>query len=181
MKCPRKNCEYDTATQPAANMSQQSELELLRSHAVVVHLVGYENVVFGCFTCRVKCYPLSAGVETVLCENSIHDQNCDGAYTTMGPGRKVKLEEWVMYLRMLATAGNYAEVVVEPMQQCKFPGCQYDTSESGRQQSRSHAVKKPCSQEAMQSRSHEDRRSVMQTRSHADKKPCGQEAMQSRS
>jgi hypothetical protein len=27
MKCPRKNCEYDTATQPAANRSQQSELE----------------------------------------------------------------------------------------------------------------------------------------------------------
>ena len=90
MKCPRKNCEYDTATQLAANRSQQSELELLRSHEVVVHIVGTKNLVFGCFTCRVKCYPLSAGVETVLWENSIHDHTCDGAFTTMGPGRKVK-------------------------------------------------------------------------------------------
>jgi hypothetical protein len=33
---------------------------------VVVHIVGTENLVFGCFKCEVKCYPLSAGVGTVL-------------------------------------------------------------------------------------------------------------------
>jgi hypothetical protein len=38
MKCPRDNCDYDTATQPAANRSQQMELQLLRAHAEVAQV-----------------------------------------------------------------------------------------------------------------------------------------------
>jgi hypothetical protein len=68
MKCPRYDCEYDTAIQPAINRSEQQQLELLRAHAVVVHIVGTKNLVFACSKCEVKCYPLSAGVGTVLRE-----------------------------------------------------------------------------------------------------------------
>jgi hypothetical protein len=54
MKCPRDNCQYDTATQPAGNRSQQMKLELLRAHAVVVHVVGTDNLVFACLlACNV--------------------------------------------------------------------------------------------------------------------------------
>jgi hypothetical protein len=42
----------------------------------------------------------------------------------------------------------------------------------------SHAVKDPCSQEAMQTGSQPFRQEAMQTRSYADGKPCSQEAMQ---
>jgi hypothetical protein len=51
----------------------------------------------------------------VVQECSIHDQACGGAFVTLGPGRKIKLEEWVMHLRMMASARNNTEEVVEVM------------------------------------------------------------------
>jgi hypothetical protein len=45
----------------------------------VVHIVGIKNVVFGCFTCRVKCYPLSVG-------NSFNKQSQLGAENTRHGG-----------------------------------------------------------------------------------------------
>jgi hypothetical protein len=134
MKCPRYNCEYDTATRPAANRSEQQELELLRAHAVVVHVVGTKNLVFACLKCGVKCYPLSAGVGTVLQECSIHDQSCSGAFMMLGPGRRVRLEEWVMHLRVMASDRNNFLGVVEPVDShevntyvmtCMYKGCDY--------------------------------------------------------
>jgi hypothetical protein len=97
MKCPRDNCDYDTATQPTANRSQQMELQLLRAHAVVVHVVGIEDPVFGCTHCGERCYPFSVK----CCEDSeemkrrckIHDKSCDGDIMSMGHERRVRLEE----------------------------------------------------------------------------------------
>jgi hypothetical protein len=90
MMCPRDNCDYNTATQPAANRSQQMELQLLRAHAVVVHMVGTENMVFGCTHCGEKCYPLSVTShrETVEMQRrcKIHDKS-------LSHKRRVRLDE----------------------------------------------------------------------------------------
>jgi predicted nucleic acid-binding Zn-ribbon protein len=123
MKCPRYNCDYDTATQPDANRSEQQELELLRAHAVVVHIVGKENLVFGCLKCGVKFYPLSAGaeVEEALRRCSLHDQSCSDHLVWLGQGRKVMLDEWVMYLCTLTAARNDTMVPVAKKDEEQYP------------------------------------------------------------
>jgi hypothetical protein len=82
---------------------QEFNIRPTLAHTVVVHVVGTENLVFVCLKCGVECYPLSAGVEEVLRRCSLHDQSCTGNFVSLGPGRKVKLDEWVMYLESLTT------------------------------------------------------------------------------
>jgi hypothetical protein len=125
MKCPRDNCDYNTATQPAAYRSQQMELQLLRAHAVVVHIVGIENIVFGCTHCGERHYPLSVTCSGDSAEMqrrcsgdaaemqrrcSFHDKSCVGDIMSLGPGRRVRLEEWVMHLRIMAAAKGLMKI-----------------------------------------------------------------------
>ena len=108
------------------------ELELLRAHAVVVHVVGTDNVVFDCLECgeRFDTWMLRDPDTGEICDTGLshlavvvgfHEQYCDGAIVSMGTERRVRLEEWVMHLRILATAKGMMETI-DPEEQAPAEG-----------------------------------------------------------